>query len=101
MEKVNDQNFKEQVKDGLVLVDFYADWCGPCKMMHPVLEELENDRAEAKIMQINVDESPAMSKEYGVMSIPTLILFKDGCEVERKIGFTPKAELVDWMNKNV
>lgn len=101
MEKLNDQNFKEQVKDGLVLVDFYADWCGPCKMMHPVLEELENDRAEAKIMQINVDESPAMSKEYGVMSIPTLILFKDGCELERKIGFTPKAELVDWMNKNV
>ena len=67
-------NFNEEIKDGKVLVDFYADWCGPCKMLGEVLLELE----DLNILKVNVDEHPEIAKEYGVMSIPTLIIFKEG-----------------------
>ncbi len=99
MEKINDQNFDSKISNGYVLVDFYATWCGPCRMMHPVLEELESERSSVEIMQVDVDESPNISKKYGVMSIPTLILFKNGNEVSKKVGFTSKEELIDWINE--
>ena len=76
-------NFNEEIKDGKVLVDFYADWCGPCKMLGEVLLELE----DLNILKVNVDEHPEIAKEYGVMSIPTLIIFKEGQEVNKNIGF--------------
>jgi len=99
MEKLNDLNFKEKINNGFVLVDFYADWCGPCRMMHPVLEEVSTERSNIKIMQVNVDDASNTAKEYGVMSIPTLILFKDGMEVAKKIGFIPKEQLLDWIHE--
>jgi len=99
MEQLTNLNFKEKISDGYVLVDFYATWCGPCKMMHPVLEEVSNERSNVKIMQIDVDKAEEVAKEYGVMSIPTLILFKNGIEVAKKIGFIPKVQLIDWINE--
>ena len=91
-------DFKEQVKDGIVLVDFFATWCGPCKMQSPILEEIKEDRSEIKIMKVDVDQETELAREYGVMSIPTLILFKDGKEVAKNVGFMPKEVLIQWIN---
>ncbi len=100
MEQLNQTNFKEAIKGKMTLVDFYATWCGPCKMLHPVLEEVEKEAKEIEIKQIDVDGAPEVSKEYGVMSIPTLILFKNGEEVARNVGFLGKQEIISWINQN-
>lgn len=91
-----DENFQEEVLQAKepVLVDFWAAWCGPCKMIAPVVEELAGDFAgKAKIGKLNVDDHGKTAQKYGVMSIPTLIVFKDGQEKTRIVGFRPKAEL--------
>ena len=86
----NEENFNELIKSGEVLVDFFATWCGPCRMLGPVLEELSSDRAGVKIVKIDVDECPNLARNFGVMSVPTLFLFKDGKEVSKQNGFMPK-----------
>ncbi len=90
---VTDADFEEKVlkNDKPVMVDFYAEWCGPCKMAAPILEELAETYADTVVIgKLDVDESNQMAAEYGVMSIPTVIVFKEGKEVERKIGFGGK-----------
>ena len=88
-------NFEELINKELVIVDFYAEWCGPCKMQARVLDEL----IDYNIVRINVDEEAELAKKYGIMSIPTLIKFKNGEEVDKNIGFLPKEELIEWINK--
>lgn len=97
----NENNFNELISNGEVLVDFFATWCGPCRMLGPVLEEVSSDRVGVKIVKIDVDECPNLARSFGVMSVPTLILFKDGKEVSKESGFMPKEELVDWINKSI
>ena len=92
-------NFNEQIKDGVVLVDFFATWCGPCKMQAPILDELKEDRSDVKVVKIDVDQEADIARLYGVMSIPTLILFKDGKEIAKNVGFMPKELLVQWINE--
>ena len=75
---LKNEDFNSEIKNGLVLVDFYADWCGPCRMVGPIVEELSNEIEGLKVIKINVDEREDVAKEYGIMSIPTLILFRDG-----------------------
>lgn len=101
--KINDSNFEREVlKNSLpVLVDFYADWCGPCKLAEPVLEELSNTyKDKILIFKVNVDESQVAGK-YGVMSIPTTILFKNGNEMGRQVGFGGKQIFEDLIKKGV
>ena len=92
LEKESD--FKEIVKEGVTLVDFFAEWCGPCKLMGEVLEEME----DAKILKVNTDEFTDLAMSFGIMSIPTLILFKNGEEVEKRIGLQSKSEIVELIN---
>ncbi|MFH1427796.1 MAG: thioredoxin [Patescibacteria group bacterium] len=100
-----DQNFKEEVENSqnLVLVDFYAPWCGPCKLMAPIIDELieENKDKNVKIGKINVDENKENAEKYNVMGIPTLILFKGGKIVHQATGAQSKEMLQNWIDKNV
>lgn len=100
-EAVTDANFAEEVlkSDQPVLVDFWAEWCGPCKAIAPMLEELSTELAgKVKIVKINVDENPNSASQYGVRSIPTMILFKNGEAADMKVGAgTPKAGMTSWL----
>lgn len=99
---VNDQNFKSEVTDykGFVLVDFWAEWCGPCKSLMPRIEQLAKDRkGKIKICKFDIDEGTEVPSNYGVQSIPTLIIFQDGKEIARKIGATN--DLLSWVDSEI
>lgn len=100
-QQVTDANFAEEVLNSKepVLVDFWAEWCGPCKAIAPVLDELSTElEGKVKIVKLNVDENPNTMVQYGVRSIPTMILFKDGEPADMKVGAgTPKAGLSKWL----
>ena len=99
--KGTDQNFTDETNDGLVLADFWAPWCGPCKMIAPVLEELDEEMSDqVKIVKLDVDENQETAGKFGVMSIPTLLLFKDGKVVDQVIGFQPKEQLAELITKH-
>lgn len=91
-------NFSELVKKGYVLVDFSAGWCGPCKMLGPILENVSN---KVQIVKADVDEIEDIASTYGVMSVPTLILFKDGQFVDQKVGFIPEPLLIGWLDSKI
>ena len=93
---LKEEKFKDEIKDGLVLVDFYADWCGPCQRMGRILEEMDDE----KILKVNTDEHQDLAVSFGIMSIPTMILFKNGVEVSKKIGLMSKEELTEWIRSN-
>src|SRR5699024_5474360 len=100
IDEVNDKNFSQETSDGLVLVDFWAPWCGPCKMIAPVLEELEVEISDTvKIVKLNVDDNQETAVNYGVMSKQTLLLMKDGNVVDQVVRFQPKEALEELINK--
>lgn len=91
---LKEDNFYDEVSSGTVLVDFYADWCGPCKMMGEILESVD-----ANILKVNTDEFQELAMKHGVMSIPTLVLYKDGSEVSKLIGLQSKEDIEDFINQ--
>ena len=100
--KTNDQNFKNDVLESKepVLVDFWAEWCGPCKAIAPSLEEISDEMAnKLKVVKINVDENPTISQAYSIRSIPALMIFKNGEKVSEKMGALPKSALESWVNE--
>ncbi len=102
--KVTDASFKADVLDssGPVVVDFWAEWCGPCKMIGPALEEIATEfGGKVTIAKINIDENPSTPSKYGVRGIPTLMLFKDGKVAATKVGAAPKGKLVEWINQSI
>lgn len=97
MLNITKENFNEEVLNskGLVLVDFWATWCGPCRALGPILEDFANEYTNVKVGKINVDEQPELASQFRVMSIPTLLLFKDGEVVKKSVGLLSKDELVE------
>jgi thioredoxin 1 len=94
VQHITDDQFQGVVAQGVTLVDFLAPWCGPCKMIAPLLDELAGElQGKAKIVKINVDENPGVAGQFGIMSIPTLLLFKDGKKIDQKVGGQPKPQL--------
>ncbi len=100
MNNLKEENIEELVSSGVVILDFYAHWCGPCKMLGPVLESLETEMPNLKVIKINVDEKAEIANKYNVMSIPTLVLYKNGKLIDQKLGFQTKDMLIDWINNN-
>ncbi len=94
---VKENEFEEIIKNETVLVDFYADWCGPCKMMSKVIDDLSNEINDVKFAKVNVDIENKLASKYSVMSIPTLILFKNGNMVKKMVGFHSKDELIEFI----
>lgn len=99
---ISSEEFNNLVQntEGIAVVDFFATWCGPCKMLGPVLEEVASERSEIQIVKIDVDENTSLAKTYGIMSVPTMILFKDGKPISKKSGYMPKELIEEWMNEN-
>ena len=95
MEVINikEEEFKDKVSTGKVLVDCYAEWCGPCKMLSPIIDEIANEKEDYSFYKLNVDDCDTVTREYGVMSIPTLLIFENGELKEKLVGFKSKEEL--------
>lgn len=94
--KINNENFTSEVIDSEkpVILDFYADWCGPCRMVGPIISEIANERNDIKVGKVNVDEQSALAAQFGVMSIPMLVVIKDGKVVNSSVGAKPKNEIL-------
>lgn len=93
VEEINENVFEEKIKSGKILVDCYAPWCGPCRMLSPIIDELSNEVSSYKFYKLNVDDAPDISVRYGIMSIPTLLIFENGELKETLVGFKSKEEL--------
>ena len=95
LKHINSKDFEKEVEKskGAIIVDFYATWCGPCKMLSPVLEEVAETEKDVKILKVDIDENMDLAQRFGIMSVPTLMLFKDGKEYGREIGFKPKEQI--------
>ncbi len=92
-----EQDFNNYINEDKVLVDFYATWCGPCKLISPIIEEISKENKELKVIKIDVDKFPELSRKYGIMSIPTLIVFSNGKELKKHIGYIEKEGIEDLL----
>lgn len=101
---IGENDFKTEVleeKDKLILVDFYAEWCGPCRLTGPIIDELANELKEVKFVKINVDDNPQLAGQYSIFSIPTFLLFKNGQVVDQLVGAAGKERFVEMINKHL
>lgn len=100
MKEFEKGNFLEEISEGVVLVDFFATWCGPCKMIAPHLSDLASEMLEVKFLKVDVDKHSELKVEYQIKNIPTLVLFKDGEEISRRVGFATKNDISKWVTSH-
>ena len=100
MKVLKTDEFMEAVNNGTSVVDFYADWCGPCKMLGPVMETVSGKITDVNFYKVNVDESEEVAAKYGIMSIPAVFMFKNGKPIAKTVGFMPEEDLTSWVNNN-
>ena len=98
MKQINEKNFAQETASGRVLVDFFATWCGPCRMQAVVLEEVAAEHPEMNIVKVDVDENPALARKFGIMSIPTLVLLEDGELAKKHVGLMQNEDLINFYN---
>jgi thioredoxin 1 len=102
MKIVESNEFRSEIESGVTVVDFFATWCGPCKMLAPVLEGLSNEmEGKAKFIKVDIDQSLDLANEYQISSVPTMIIFKDGQKAEQLVGFLPKETIKETIEKNL
>lgn len=102
VKKISENEFKDSVKSGFSVVDFSATWCGPCQMLAPVLEEVSKDmKDKVNFFAVDVDEAQDVCSELGIMSVPSIFIFKDGSKVAQTVGFQPKEALKSWISSNL
>ncbi|AZL15515.1 thioredoxin [Rickettsiales endosymbiont of Stachyamoeba lipophora] len=99
---INDQDFEQEVLSSStpVLVDFWAEWCGPCRQLIPIIDEISNEVSNLKVVKVNIDENPNSPQNYGVRGIPTMMVFKDGKLIDTKVGALPKSSILDWLKSH-
>lgn len=95
LKSLTNDNFEELVKEGVSIVDFWAIWCGPCRLMTPVVEDIEKEMPDVNVYKLNVDDYPELTAKFNIMSIPTILIFKDGEEVDQTVGVVSKGVLVN------
>ncbi len=95
---LGNEDFEQLVKEGVVIIDFYAEWCGPCKMLGPMLETFSSQRSDVKVIKIDIDQHEDMARAFGIMSVPTLMLYKNGAVVSTRQGFQTVDMLNEWVN---
>ena len=98
VKKLNEATFDEAISGGTVLVDLFAEWCGPCRMLSPVVEELSEERPDVAFYKVNVDEDPVIAARFGVSSIPTLLCFRNGELINTSVGYSPKEEIEELLS---
>ena len=101
MRIIKEDEFQNEINKPITLVDFFANWCGPCKMLAPILEELSNEHPEINFVKVDTDESESIAMQYGIMSIPTFYLFKDGELLRKTVGGHSKQEMVDFIKNSI
>ena len=99
VKQIEEKDFEESIKKGKVLVDCYADWCGPCKMLSPIVDEVSEELKDITFLKLNVDDAEETAMKFGIMSIPTLLIFEDGNLKEQLVGFRTKEELTELLTK--
>ena len=100
IEHLNEKDFKQKTEKGLVVVDFFATWCGPCQILGPIMENVADELENINIFKVDVDENEKTAREFGVMSIPTIVILKDGLEIDRHVGLMNKNSLIDWIKSH-
>lgn len=101
IKEFEEENFMDNIKEGIVLVDFFATWCGPCKMLSPEIEDLVNEMPDLKVFKIDIDKYKKLTNDFRIMSVPTLILYNNGNSVGNRSGYMPKSILKEWINESI